>query len=133
MINKENIKVKFDNSFNGRLFAVQGDTGRNFNIQIYDDLDEPVNVSGMSLKLYVGNSKEVSYSEGEITDAANGKIVVKVYNSQLKYPGKQKAQFVLTDSTGQKIGSKIFDLWVEEGLEAGTSLGNNIYIDFEKN
>lgn len=132
MINNEIIKLKFDNSFNGRLFAVQGDTGRVFNLQVFDDYNKPVDVTSMKLRMYVANSKEVSYSEGEIVTATEGKIKVQVYNSQLKYPGKQKAQFVLTDKDGQKIGSKIFDLWVEEGLEAGSTVGNNIYIDFDK-
>lgn len=132
MINNEIIKLKFDNSFNGRLFAVQGDTGRVFNLQVFDDFSKPVDVTGMKLRMYVANSKEVSYSEGEIVEAAEGKIKVHVYNSQLKYPGKQKAQFIITDKDGQKIGSKIFDLWIEEGLEAGPSLGKNIYVDFEK-
>lgn len=132
MINNEIIKLKFDNSFNGRLFAVQGDTGRVFNLQVFDDFSKPVDVTGMKLRMYVANSKEVSYSEGEIVTATEGKIKVQVYNSQLKYPGKQKAQFVLTDKDGQKIGSKIFDLWVEEGLETGSTVGNNIYVDFDK-
>ena len=131
MINNEIIKLKFDNSFNGRLFAVQGDTGRVFNLQVFDDYNKPVDVTGMKLRMYVTNSKEVSYSEGEIVTATEGKIKVQVYNSQLKYPGKQKAQFILTDKDGQKIGSKIFDLWIEEGLEAGPTIGNNIYVDFE--
>jgi hypothetical protein len=132
MVNNEIIKLKFDNSFNGRLFAVQGDTGRVFNLQVFDDYNKPVDVTGMKLRMYVANSKEVSYSEGEIVEAAEGKVKVQVYNSQLKYPGKQKAQFVLTDKDGQKIGSKIFDLWVEEGLETGSTVGNNIYVDFDK-
>lgn len=132
MINNEIIKLKFDNSFNGRLFAVQGDTGRVFNLQVFDDFSKPVDVTGMKMRMYVANSKEVSYSEGEIVEAAEGKIKVQVYNSQLKYPGKQKAQFVITDKDGQKIGSKIFDLWIEEGLEAGPTVGRNIYVDFEK-
>jgi chromosome segregation ATPase len=132
MINNEIIKLKFDNSFNGRLFAVQGDTGRVFNLQVFDDFSKPVDVTGMKLRMYVANSKEVSYSEGEVVEATEGKIKVQVYNSQLKYPGKQKAQFIITDKDGQKIGSKIFDLWVEEGLEACPSLGKNIYVDFEK-
>lgn len=132
MVNNEIIKLKFDNSFNGRLFAVQGDTGRVFNLQVFDDYSKPVDVTGMKLRMYVANSREVSYSEGEIVTATEGKIKVQVYNSQLKYPGKQKAQFIITDKDGQKIGSKIFDLWIEEGLEAGPSLGKNIYVDFEK-
>lgn len=131
MINNEIIKLKFDNSFNGQLFAVQGDTGRVFNLQVFDDFSKPVDVTGMKLRMYVANSKEVSYSEGEIVEAAEGKIKVQVYNSQLKYPGKQKAQFIITDKDGQKIGSKIFDLWIEEGLEAGPTVGRNIYVDFE--
>ena len=132
MINNEIIKLKFDNSFNGRLFAVQGDTGRVFNLQVFDDFSKPVDVTGMKLRMYVANSKEVSYSEGEVVESAEGKIKVHVYNSQLKYPGKQKAQFIITDKDGQKIGSKIFDLWIEEGLEAGPTVGRNIYVDFEK-
>lgn len=132
MINNETIKLKFDNSFNGRLFAVQGDTGRVFNLQIFDDFNNPVDITGMNLRMYVANSKEVSYSDGEIVEAGSGKIKVQVYNSQLKYPGKQKAQFILTDKDGQKIGSKIFDLWVEEGLENGPTVGRNIYVDFDK-
>ena len=131
MINNEIIKLKFDNSFNGRLFAVQGDTGRVFNLQVFDDYNKPVDVTGMKLRMYVANSKEVSYSEGKIVKATEGKIKVQVYNSQLKYPGKQKAQFIITDKDGQKIGSKIFDLWIEEGLEAGPTVGRNIYVDFE--
>lgn len=132
MINNEIIKLKFDNSFNGRLFAVQGDTGRVFNLQVFDDFSKPVDVTGMKLRMYVANSKEVSYSDGEIVEATEGKVRVQIYNSQLKYPGKQKAQFILTDKDGQKIGSKIFDLWIEEGLEAGPTVGRNIYVDFEK-
>lgn len=132
MVNNEIIKLKFDNSFNGRLFATQGDTGRVFNLQVFDDYNKPVDVTGMKLRMYVANSKEVSYSEGEIVEDVEGKIKVQVYNSQLKYPGKQKTQFILTDKDGQKIGSKIFDLWIEEGLEAGPTVGRNIYVDFEK-
>ena len=125
------LRLKFDNSYNGRLFAVQGDTGRTYNLQILSDMDNVLDVSGMKLRLYIGNDKEVSYTDGEITSAEEGKFKVQVYNSQLKYPGLQKAQFVLTDKDGQKIGSKVFDLYIEEGLETGTSLGKNILVDFE--
>ena len=125
------LKLKFDNSYNGRLFAVQGDTGRTYNLQILSDLNNVLDVSGMKLRLYIGNDKEVSYTDGEITSAEEGKFKVQVYNSQLKYPGLQKAQFVLTDKDGQKVGSKVFDLYVEEGLETGPTLGKNILVDFE--
>lgn len=127
----DTIKLKFDNSYNGRLFAVQGDTGRTYNLQILSDMNNILDVSGMKLRLYIGNDKEVSYTDGEITSPEEGKFKVQVYNSQLKYPGLQKAQFVLTDKDGQKIGSKVFDLYVEEGLETGQTLGKNIFVDFE--
>ena len=132
MVTKDIIKIKFDNEYQGRLFAVQGETGRTYNLQVLDDLDAPINLEGMSLRLYIGNSKEVSYADGEITDAENGKVIVKLFNSQLKYPGMQMAQFVLTNKDGEKVGSKIFDLWIEEGLESGVASGKNIYVDFEK-
>lgn len=125
------LKLKFDNSYNGRLFAVQGDTGRVFNLQVLSDMDNVLDVSGMKLRLYIGSNKEVTYTDGEITSPEEGKFKVLVYNSQLKYPGLQKAQFILTDKDGQKIGSKVFDLYIEEGLEMGTSLGKNILVDFE--
>lgn len=127
----ETLRLKFDNSYNGRLFAVQGDTGRTYNLQILSDMNNILDVSGMNLRLYIGTDKEVSYTDGEITSAEEGKFKVQVYNSQLKYPGLQKAQFVLTDKDGKKVGSKVFDLYVEEGLEVGPTLGKNILVDFE--
>ena len=127
----ETLRLKFDNSYNGRLFAVQGDTGRTYNLQVLSDLNNVLDVSGMKLRLYIGTDKEVSYTDGEITSPEEGKFKVQVYNSQLKYPGLQKAQFVLTDKDGQKVGSKVFDLYVEEGLESGQTLGKNIFVDFE--
>lgn len=132
MINEKLIKLKFDESFNGRLFAVQTDTGRVFNMQVFDDFNVPVDVTGMSLRMYVGNPKEVSYSDGAIVDAKEGKIKVEVFNSQLKYPGKQKAQFVLIGKDGKRLGSRIFDLWIEEAVEAGASMGVNVVLEFEK-
>lgn len=125
------LKLKFDNSYNGRLFAVQGDTGRTYNLQVLSDMNNVLDVSGMKLRLYIGNDKEVTYTDGEITAPGEGKFKVQVYNSQLKYPGLQKAQFVLTNKDGQKVGSKVFDLYVEEGLETGQTLGKNILVDFE--
>ena len=127
----ETLRLKFDNSYNGRLFAVQGDTGRTYNLQILSDMNNVLDITGMALRLYIGNDKEVSYTDGEITQAEEGKFKVQVYNSQLKHPGLQKAQFVLTDKDGQKVGSKVFDLYVEEGLETGPTLGKNILVDFE--
>lgn len=132
MVNKETIKLKFDNSFNGRLFAVQGDTGRVFNLQIFSDLDTPIDITGMSIRFYIGNSKQVFYSDGTITDATQGRVEVPITNSMLAYPGLCKSQFVLTEKDGKKVGSKVFDLYVEESIENGATVGKNVIVDYSK-
>lgn len=132
MKNLDPLILKFDNSFNGRLFAVQADTGRVINLQIFNDLDTPVDITGMSLRFYIGNSEQVSYSDGTITDATQGKVEVPITNSMLAYSGINKAQFVLTETDGKKIGSKVFDMHIDESVENGSTIGRNIVVDFSK-
>ena len=132
MKNIDPLILKFDNSFNGRLFAVQADTGRVINFQILNDVNTPVDITGMSIRFYVGSSKQVAYSDGTITDAAQGKVEVPITNSMLAYPGMCKSQFVLTEGDGKKIGSKVFDLYVEESIENGATVGKNIVVDYSK-
>lgn len=132
MKNLDPLILKFDNSFNGRLFAVQADTGRVINLQIFNDLDTPVDITGMSIRFYVGNSEQVSYSDGTITDAAQGKVEVPITNSMLAYSGINKAQFVLTEKDGKKVGSKVFDMHIDESVENGATVGRNIIVDFSK-
>ena len=131
MNNNKPIRLKFDRYYRAELFATQGDTGRNYTLEILDDYNKPMDLTGATLRLYVGAGDEVTYADGTIDDAAKGKASVTLYNSQLKFPGKQKAQFVLTGADGHKIGSKIFDLYVEKELAAGGTLGKNLYVDFE--
>lgn len=132
MKNLDTLILKFDNSFNGRLFAVQADTGRVINLQIFSDLDTPVDITGMSLRFYIGNSEQVSYSDGTITNAAQGKVEVPITNSMLAYSGINKAQFVLTEKDGKKVGSKVFDMHIDESIENGATVGKNIVVDFSK-
>ena len=131
MNNVKPTRLKFDRYYHAELFATQGDTGRTFALEVLDDYNKPMNLTGASLRLYVGAGDEVTYADGTIDDAEKGKASVTLYNSQLKFPGKQKAQFVLTGADGHKIGSKIFDLYVEKELAAGPTLGKNLYVDFE--
>ncbi|WP_322630824.1 BppU family phage baseplate upper protein [Aedoeadaptatus coxii] len=131
MNNNKPIRLKFDRYYRADLFATQGDTGRSFTLEILDDYGKPIDLTGATLRLYVAAGDEVTYADGIIDDAKKGKATVQLYNSQLKFPGKQKAQFVLTGADGHKIGSKIFDLYVEKELAAGPTLGKNLYVDFE--
>lgn len=131
MNNSKPTRLKFDRYYHAELFATQGDTGRTFALEILDDYNKPMNLTGATLRLYVAAGDEVTYADGTIDDAEKGKASVTLYNSQLKFPGKQKAQFVLTGADGHKIGSKIFDLYVEKELAAGPTLGKNLYVDFE--
>ena len=131
MVQDEILKLKFDNSCGGKLFATQNDTGRIFTVQILSDKNNVVDVTGMSLRLYIGNQKEVSYCDGEIIDAEKGKFKLQLFNSQLKYPGIQQAQFILKKDD-RKIGSKIFDIHIEEGVEAGSSMGVNLVIMYDE-
>lgn len=131
MNNVKPTRLKFDRYYHAELFATQGDTGRTFALEILDDYNKPMNLAGATLRLYVAAGDEVTYADGTIDDAEKGKATVTLYNSQLKFPGKQKAQFVLTGADGHKIGSKIFDLYVEKELAAGPTLGKNLYVDFE--
>lgn len=131
MNNNKPTRLKFDRYYHAELFATQGDTGRTFALEILDDYNKPMNLTGATLRLYVAAGDEVTYADGTIDDAEKGKATVTLYNSQLKFSGKQKAQFVLTGADGHKIGSKIFDLYVEKELAAGPTLGKNLYVDFE--
>lgn len=131
MNNNRPTRLKFDRYYHAELFATQGDTGRTFALEVLDDYNKPMNLTGATLRLYVGAGDEVTYADGSIDDAEKGKASITLYNSQLKFPGKQKAQFVLTGADGHKIGSKIFDLYVEKELAAGPTLGKNLYVDFE--
>lgn len=131
MVQDEVLKLKFDNSYGGKLFATQTDTGRTFTVQILSDRNDIVDVTGMSLILYVGNQKEVTYCDGEIFDAEKGIFKLQLFNSQLKYPGIQQAQFILKKDD-RKIGSKIFEMHIEEGVEAGSSMGTNLVIMYDE-
>lgn len=131
MVQDEVLKLKFDNSYGGKLFATQTDTGRTFTVQILSDRNDIVDVTGMSLRLYVGNQKEVTYCDGEIFDAEKGIFKLQLFNSQLKYPGIQQAQFILKKDD-RKIGSKIFEMHIEEGVEAGSSMGTNLVIMYDE-
>nr|DAT01039.1 MAG TPA: Tail fiber protein [Caudoviricetes sp.] len=130
MVQDEVLKLKFDNSYGGKLFATQTDTGRTFTVQILSDRNDIIDVTGMSLRLYVGNQKEVTYCDGEIVDVEKGIFKLQLFNSQLKYPGIQQAQFILKKDD-KKIGSKIFEMHIEEGVEAGSSMGTNLVIMYD--
>lgn len=123
------LKLKFDDSFNGVLFSTQGDTGRVFEIEVRDELDNAIDISGHKLEFYVGNDKKVTKVEGKIQGS---KFIVKPVNEQFTKSGLNKAQFVLYDPQGLQVGSQIFDLHVEESIQNGATVGRNVLVDFSK-
>ena len=123
------LKLKFDDSFNGVLFSTQGDTGRVFEIEVRDELDNAIDISGHKLEFYVGNDKKVTKVEGTIQGS---KFIVKPVNEQFTKSGVNKAQFVLYDPQGLQVGSQIFDLHVEESIQNGATVGRNVLVDFSK-
>lgn len=123
------LKLKFDDSFNGILFSTQGDTGRVFEIEVRDELDNAIDITGHKLEFYVGNEKKVTKVEGTIQ---GNRFIVKPVNEQFTKSGLNKAQFVLYDPHGLQVGSQIFDLHVEESIQNGATIGRNVLVDFSK-
>lgn len=123
------LKLKFDDSFNGILFSTQGDTGRVFEIEVRDELDNAIDISGHKLEFYVGNDSKVTKVEASIS---GNKFIVKPVNEQFTKAGLNKAQFVLYDAQGLQVGSQIFDLHVEESIQNGATVGANVLVDFSK-
>ena len=123
------LKLKFDDSFNGILFSTQGDTGRVFEIEVRDELDNAIDITGHKLEFYVGNDSKVTKVEAEIQGS---KFIVKPVNEQFTKSGLNKAQFVLYDPQGLQVGSQIFDLHVEESIQNGATVGSNVLVDFSK-
>lgn len=123
------LKLKFDDSFNGVLFSTQGDTGRVFEIEVRDELDNAIDITGHKLEFYVGNDSKVTKVEGTIQGS---KFIVKPVNEQFTKSGLNKAQFVLYDPQGLQVGSQIFDLHVEESIQNGSTVGRNVLVDFSK-
>lgn len=123
------LKLKFDDSFNGVLFSTQGDTGRVFEIEVRDELDNAIDITGHKLEFYVGNDSKVTKVEGTIQGS---KFIVKPVNEQFTKSGLNKAQFVLYDPQGLQVGSQIFDLHVEESIQNGATVGRNVLVDFSK-
>lgn len=130
-VNTNKLKLKFNDECLPRLFSTQADTNREFIINITDEDDNQVDITGMSLDFFVGNDKQVTKVAGTIKDGEDGIFIVKAVNSQFKYPGLNKAQFILSDGNGGKIGSQLIDLWVEESIENGATVGQNVIVDFE--
>lgn len=123
------LKLKFDDSFNGILFATQGDTARVFEVEVYDELDRVIDPSQHKLSFYVAQKDEVTKVDASVE---NNKFIVRCVNTQFKYAGKAKAQFVLYNQKDEKLASQIFDLNIEESIENGATVGVNVLVDFEE-
>lgn len=126
---KHELTLKFDDSFNPHLYSTQTDSGREFDVEVRDELDKPVDIAGYKLEFYVGNSHQVTKVEAENT---GNKFIVRPEPIQFAYAGPNEAQFVLYDPKGLRVGSQIFDLRVEESIQNGSTMGLNAIVDFEE-
>lgn len=122
------LKLKFDDSFNGILFATQGDTARVFIVELCDEDDKIIDPSKYKLAFFVAQKDEVTKVDASIE---SNKFVIRCVNTQFKYAGKAKAQFVLYNQEDKKLASQIFDLNIEESIENGATVGVNVLVDFE--
>lgn len=122
------LKLKFDDSFNGVLFSTQGDTARVFIVELCDEDDKIIDPNNYKLAFFVAQKDEVTKVDASIE---SNKFVVRCVNTQFKYAGKAKAQFVLYNQEDKKLASQIFDLNIEESIENGATVGVNVLVDFE--
>lgn len=126
---KHELTLKFDDSFNPHLYSTQTDSGREFDVEVRDELDKPVDIAGYKLEFYVGNSHQVTKVEAE---NVGNKFIVRPEPIQFAYAGPNEAQFVLYDPKGLRVGSQIFDLQVEKSIQNGATMGLNAIVDFEE-
>lgn len=122
------LKLKFDDSFNGILFATQGDTARVFIVELCDEDDKIIDPNNYKLAFFVAQKDEVTKVDASIE---SNKFVIRCVNTQFKYAGKAKAQFVLYNQEDKKLASQIFELNIEESIENGATVGVNVLVDFE--
>ena len=125
------LKLDFANGASGVLFSTQADSGRTFEVQVLDEENNVQDITGLTLDFFVGTAKEVTKVSATIKDAVNGIFEINAVSSQFKYAGVHKAQFVLRDSTGAKIGTQIYNIHVEESIENGATVGENVIVSFE--
>ena len=130
-LNQSDIKLIFDNTNSMQLKATQGDTGRVLRAYLKTKRDEPIDISDLSLELFIASEKEVIKVDGEIENAEEGVFLVELTNTQLKHNGTCEAQFVLKDQNNKKIGSDIYKIKVGKSLENGAITGENVIVDFE--
>lgn len=125
------LKLDFANGASGVLFSTQADSGRTFEVQVLDEENNVQDITGLTLDFFVGTAKEVTKVSATIKDAVNGIFEINAVSSQFKYAGVHKAQFVLRDATGAKIGTQIYNIHVEESIENGATVGENVIVSFE--
>lgn len=125
------LKLDFANGASGVLFSTQADSGRTFEVQVLDEENNVQDITDLSLDFFVGTSEEVTKVSATIKDAVNGIFEINAVSSQFKYAGVHKAQFVLRDATGAKIGTQIYNIHVEESIENGATVGENVIVSFE--
>ena len=122
--------LKFDNSYPVEIFLVQAESGRTINVQVLDQHNKVVDVTNLSLDFLVGSSAAAYKTEGVQGDPLLGEFKIPIPSTMVPEAGHFKGQFLLSDSAGYKVGSKLVDVRIEPSIENGELVGKNVLIHF---
>lgn len=120
-ISQKVYKIRMDDTYLERLFAVQNDTAsRTYLFKFTDTSDFVIDVSGLELEftLQVGDKKQTA--TGTIVDAAEGLFEVTLTSSMLQIAGIASGQLMLIDNANNaKLQNLQFEIHIAPSLEFG--------------
>lgn len=125
------LKLFFNDEFQGDLHVTQHDTGREITVQVIDNQGKIINTTGLTIRLYISNHVNAGYVDGTTVNEVEGIYKIVIPNGLLTIPGKLLAQFQLLEATTKKkISSALLNLYVEKSIETGATVGQDIWMDF---
>lgn len=120
-ISQKIYKIRMDDTYMERLFAVQNDTAsRTYLFRFTDTNDFVIDVSGLELEftLQIGDKKQTA--TGTMVDAAEGLFEVTLTSSMLQIAGIASGQLMLIDNVNNaKLQNLQFEIHIAPSLEFG--------------
>lgn len=120
-ISQKIYKIRMDDTYMERLFAVQNDTAsRTYLFKFTDTNDFVIDVSGLELEftLQIGDKKQTA--TGTMVDAAEGLFEVTLTSSMLQIAGIASGQLMLIDNANNaKLQNLQFEIHIAPSLEFG--------------
>lgn len=131
-VNNKYNKIYFSENYSElTLTATQHDTGRAFYFQVMKDDGTPYNCTGCSLTMYISIKGKAGKVNGTLINGENGRFKIIVPNSLLILNGKALMQLQLKNGKN-KLGTLLGNMNIEKSIEAGATIGKDIWIDFEE-